>query len=171
MSVKGRERTASEVHAPWRGGGKCMYVAHPWHTCHLHFPRCSLSWCLSPNTPVPLLSSQHRFVRPYNLPAKDTTQVVPSKWRFTSPLHPLSSFSQTCGLFLCLLAACILSFLIPQHCDTKRHLPGRDKPILEMPKGGNLMLPHLHLLLRLSLPSFREREPSCAGLQAPLTPQ
>lgn len=38
------------------------------------------------------------------------------------------------------LAACILSLFSPRRGDTKRHLPGRDKPILEMPRG-NLTLP------------------------------
>ncbi|MEQ2186107.1 hypothetical protein GOODEAATRI_025208 [Goodea atripinnis] len=42
------------------------------------------------------------------------------------------AFSLTGCLFLCLLAACILSFFSPQHGDTMRHLRGGDKPISEM---------------------------------------
>lgn len=75
-----------------------------------------------------------------------------------SPPPPSSSIS----LFLspsacsCLstLAAFILSLFSPRRGDTKRHLPGRDKPILEMPRG-NLTLPaspSLHLSLLLFLP-------------------
>lgn len=96
------------------------------------------------------------------------------------PPHPssITLLSSTCCLFLCLLAACILSSFIPQHGDTKRHLPGRDKPILEMPKGGNLM-PHPPSPpppppspAPLPLPSvLLQRALSCAGLQAPLAPQ
>lgn len=85
------------------GGEVVQYVADPWHTCHLHFPRCSLSRRSDPS--VPLLSLRHRFVCPYNLPAKETTQVVPSQWRFAAPLHPLSRF------FLKLAASSCVSWL------------------------------------------------------------
>lgn len=78
------------------GGVVVQYVADPWHTRQLHFPRCSLSWCWAP--PVPLPPSQHRFVCPHNLPAKKATQVVPSQWRLTSP----SIFYISCALTLCL---------------------------------------------------------------------
>lgn len=50
------------------------------------------------------------------------------------------AFSLAGCLFLCLLAACILSGFSPQHGDTMRHLRGGDKPISEMLRGMGVVV-------------------------------
>lgn len=116
--------------------------------------------------PVPLPSSQHRFVCPHNLPAKKATQVVPSQWGLTSPsiLHLACSCPST-------LAAFILSLFTPWRGDTKRHLPGRDKPILAMPRGEPDATRLSFPFISLPSPFFSGGETCCAGLQAPLAIQ
>ena len=56
--------------------------------------------------------------------------MVPSQGGLTSPsiLYFASSCPSTLAVF-------ILSLFSPLHGDTKRHLPGRDKPILVMARG------------------------------------
>lgn len=93
------------------------------------------------------------------------------------PLHLLSLFfffsSPSACSCLSTPVAFILSLLSLRHGNTKRHLPGRDKPILEMLRGkpDALASPSLHLSLSLSLYcSFSQGELHYTGLQAPLAP-
>lgn len=79
-----------------------------------------------------LPSSQHPFVRPHNLPAKWRRRRWSHPWEGSAAPHPLY-LASSC---LPTLTASILSFFSPQRGDTKRHLPGRDKPISEMQRGG-----------------------------------
>lgn len=129
---------------------------HAAHSPDAGLPRCP---CPPPGTALCAL---------HNLPAKEATQVVPSQRGLTSSLllTPPSSISLFLSLSACsclsTLVAFILSIFSPRRGDTKRHLPGRDKPILEMPRG-NLTLPAsppLHLSPCLTL-SPRE---GCAAL-------
>lgn len=138
------EWTYPERHEPM--GGRCREVwravgwwysmwqtpgTHASSTFHAaHSPDAGLPRCPCPPPGAALCAriiSQQRRRRRWSHPSEG------------SPPPPSSSIS----LFLspsacsCLstLAAFILSLFSPRRGDTKRHLPGRDKPILEMPRG------------------------------------
>lgn len=126
---------------------------HAAHSPDAGLPRCP---CPPPSTALcARIISQQRRRRRWSHPSEGSLFLSPSACSCLSSL-----------------AACILSLLTPRRGDTKRHLPGRDKPILGMPRG-NLTRPApppLVPFISLSC-SFSQGELCCAGLQAPLAPQ
>lgn len=130
-----------------------------------HSPDAGLPQCPCPPSSIALCAriiSQQRRRRRWSHPSEGSLPPSPSILYL--------SFSLTLCLFLSL--STLAAFILSRRGDTKRHLPGRDKPILEMPRG-NLTLPaspSLHLSLPLSC-SFSQGELCSAGLQAPLAPQ
>lgn len=122
----------------WQTPGK--HASSTFHAAHS--PDAGLPWC-----PCPLPSTA-LCARIISLQRRRRRWSHPSEGSVLHPHHPLSLFflSPSACSRLTTLAACILSLIRPQRGDTKRHLPGRDKPILEMPRG-NLTLPTFPLLV------------------------
>lgn len=143
MIVQGRGRTRRRNgHILW---GSCrevvQCVADPWHTRHLHFPRCSLSWCRAP--PVPLLSSRHCFVCPHNLPAKEATQVVPISVKAHLPLHPLSYFFPQLSASSCVCWLPASSRSSAPGVATQRDTSLAEINLFQRCRVGKPTLPHL----------------------------
>lgn len=96
---------------------------HAAHSLDAGLPQCP---CLPPSTALcaRIISQQRRRCR-WSHPSEGSPP----------PLSPITLFPSlpACSC-LSTLAACILSLFSPWRGDTKRHLPGRDKPILKMPK-------------------------------------
>lgn len=135
---------------------------HAAHSPDAGLPRCP---CPPPNIALCAhIISQQRRRRRWSHPSEDSPP----------PPSSISLFSLTLSACSCLstLTACILSLFSPRCGDTKRHLPGRDKPILEMPRG-NLTLPASPFLVPFIFLAcfFSQGELCCAALQAPLAPE
>lgn len=153
-------RVAGWWYSMWQTPGThASSTFHAAHSPDAGLPRCP---CPPPSTALcARIISQQRRRRRWSHPSEGSPPPPSSISLFLSP--------SACSC-LSALAAFILSLFSPRRGDTKRHLPGRDKPILEMPRG-NLTLPaspSLHLPLSLSL---SQGALCCAGLQAPLAPQ
>jgi len=115
-------RVAGCWYSLWQTPGThASYTFHAAHSPNAGLPRYP---CPPPSTALcARIISQQRRRRRWSYPCEGSLFLSPS----------------ACSC-LCSLAACILSLFSPRRGDTKRHLPGRDKPIFEMPRG-NLTLP------------------------------
>lgn len=99
-----REAVMGRCGGGWRGWWYSMWQTPGTHASSTFHAAHSLDAGLPP---VPLPSSQHRFVCPHNLPAKegDAGGPIPAKARLPSLPHPLHPLSLFCALTLCSVLA------------------------------------------------------------------
>lgn len=151
---RGRPEGLGGGEASRRSGGRgfvVQYVADP--LAHTPPSLCTLltfqtPHSLTPQPGRPCPASRMAFVCPHNL----SPQRGQRRWS-----HPSECSTPPSALLLLLLAcscpstpaAFILSLFTPWRGDTKRHLAGRDKPILGMPDATRL--PPFFLFFSLSL--------------------